>query len=65
MTGDDLDISLIAMVPDHGSIRTALIRVPRGGEKEVDIPQEDATVGQVENVARGFCQDALKLTQNW
>ena len=65
MTGDDLDIGLVTMVPDHGSIRTALVRVPGGGELEVDIPQQDATVGQIENVARGFCQDALKLTQNW
>lgn len=65
MTGDDLDIGLVTMVPDHGSIRTALVRVPGGGEVEVDIPQQDATVGQVENVPRGFCQDALKLTQNW
>ena len=65
MTGDDLDIGLVTMVADHCPIRTALVRVPGGGEVQVDIPQQDKTVGQVENVPRGFCQDALKLTQNW
>ena len=65
MAGDDLDVGLIAMVPDYGSLGTALVSVPGGGEEEADIPQQDASVGQIENVARGFCQDALKLTQNW
>ena len=65
MAGDDLDVGLITMVPDYGSLGTALVSVPGGGKEEADIPQENLTVGQIENVARGFCQDALKLTQNW
>ena len=65
MAGDDLDVGLIAMVPDHSSLRAALVSVPGGGKEEADIPQQDETVGQIENVARGFCQDALKLTENW
>ena len=60
-----LDVHLVAVVADHGAPRAALVRVPGGGEEDVDRAQEDTTVGQGEDAARRVCQEALKLTQNY
>ena len=64
MSGDDLDIRLITIVAEDGSWWSTFIRMPRWRQQDGYILQVSLTVGDVENIPRCFCQDALKLTQN-
>ena len=55
---------MIGKISGKRGFRSARGRVPSGGEDYFDVVEGDLTVGDVENVPRRLCQDALKLAQN-
>ena len=58
MGGDDLDVGLLAGAGAGGEADRSTV-MPGGGKLETDISQLNPTVGEVEDVVRGLCQDGL------
>ena len=64
MAGYDADIRHVMMIRDQSVRWSTLVSMPGVRQHYVNSGQEHSTVGDVENIPRALCQDALKLAQN-